>query len=145
MLIANIEAPVPMDYRLAFPNVSFPPSGPEDEFLAANGFAQVNLYKDHDRATQKLVPADPYYEAPWVYVVSVVDKTPEDIAAEQEAQWKAVRDDRNKRLFECDWTQLPDAPLTDEQKTAWQAYRQALRDVTQQTDPFNITWPVKPE
>jgi hypothetical protein len=26
----------------------------------------------------------------------------------------------------------------------WSAYRQALRDVTTQTDPFSITWPTKP-
>jgi len=26
-------------------------------------------------------------------------------------------------------------------KTAWATYRQALRDITTQADPFNITWP----
>jgi len=24
------------------------------------------------------------------------------------------------------------------------AYRQALRDITQQADPFNIIWPIEP-
>jgi hypothetical protein len=35
-----------------------------------------------------------------------------------------------KRIFlqQSDWTQLPDVPLTDEQKAAWATYRQALRD-----------------
>jgi hypothetical protein len=27
----------------------------------------------------------------------------------------------------------------------WIAYRQALRDITDQQDPFNIIWPIKPE
>jgi hypothetical protein len=31
-------------------------------------------------------------------------------------------------LQSSDWTQLPDAPLTEEQKTAWANYRQAVRD-----------------
>jgi hypothetical protein len=31
-------------------------------------------------------------------------------------------------LQNSDWTQLPDVPLTEEQKAAWATYRQALRD-----------------
>jgi hypothetical protein len=43
--------------------------------------------------------------------------------------WESARYIRNNMLTECDWTQLADAPLTDEQKTAWQTYRQELRDL----------------
>lgn len=50
---------------------------------------------------------------------------------------------RNIRLLETDWTQLPDVPLTAEQKSAWATYRQALRDVPSQPGfPANINWPV---
>jgi len=35
---------------------------------------------------------------------------------------------RNELLAESDWTQLPDAQLSAEQKAQWAAYRQALRD-----------------
>lgn len=59
-----------------------------------------------------------------------------------EKAWAAVRAERDKRLLASDWTQLPDVPL--EKKAAWAVYRQALRDVTQQTDPLNITWPDYP-
>lgn len=53
--------------------------------------------------------------------------------------------ERNKRLADSDWTQLPDVPLTDEQKTAWQTYRQALRDITTTPGwPDNIEWPTAP-
>lgn len=52
---------------------------------------------------------------------------------------------RNKLLLESDWSQLPDAPLTSEQKAAWVIYRQSLRDIpTQEHFPRVITWPVKP-
>ena len=61
--------------------------------------------------------------------------------AEIEAQWAAVRADRNDRLAACDWTQLPDAPVD---AAVWATYRQALRDVTKQADPFNIVWPEMP-
>lgn len=56
-------------------------------------------------------------------------------------EWEAVRFARNNLLTACDWTQLPDAPVD---AVVWAEYRQALRDITQQADPFNITWPVAP-
>jgi hypothetical protein len=57
-------------------------------------------------------------------------------------QAKVVRDDRNKRLAECDWTQLPDAPVD---ATAWASYRQALRDITSQPGfPWDLQWPGQP-
>lgn len=59
-----------------------------------------------------------------------------------EIQWDIVRADRNQRLQACDWTQLAD--IAAETKALWEPYRQALRDVTNQPDPFNIVWPTPP-
>jgi hypothetical protein len=56
-------------------------------------------------------------------------------------QWVVIRNQRNRLLLESDWTQLSDSPAD---KTAWAVYRQALRDITQQSDPFNLIWPQKP-
>lgn len=59
--------------------------------------------------------------------------------------WGAVRIERNCLLAQSDWTQLADAPLTQEQKTAWVAYRQALRDVpTSFSTPEEVVWPTAP-
>jgi hypothetical protein len=41
---------------------------------------------------------------------------------------KHARTMRNSLLTGCDWTQVPDSPLTEAQKEAWRTYRQALRD-----------------
>ena len=60
-----------------------------------------------------------------------------------ETEWPLVRAKRNQLLAQSDWTQLPDVPIST--KEAWAIYRQALRDVTLQPDPFNITWPVPPQ
>ena len=75
----------------------------------------------------------------------------EATAAEQEAVYKAtkdteqaksVRDTRNQKLKDSDWTQIADAPVD---KAAWAVYRQALRDVTSQEGfPWTITWPEAP-
>ena len=59
-----------------------------------------------------------------------------------DTEWPLVRAERDRRLLATDWTQLPDVPLATKQ--AWAAYRQALRDITAQPDPFNILWPVAP-
>lgn len=61
-------------------------------------------------------------------------------------QGKAIRTDRNKRLADCDWTQLPDAPLNQEQKLAWVNYREELRNVPQQEGfPWTVIWPEQPD
>lgn len=55
-------------------------------------------------------------------------------------KWVAVRRDRDSKLAETDFHALSDGQLASNMKT----YRQALRDVPEQSDPDNITWPTKP-
>ena len=59
-----------------------------------------------------------------------------------EIKWSEIRELRNQLLSECDWTQLTD--VSESIKTSYQSYRQNLRDITSQSDPFNIVWPEKP-
>ena len=63
--------------------------------------------------------------------------------------WFSVRTIRDGRLKMSDWTQVTDSPLTAEQRSAWQMYRQTLRDLT---DDFShaatieeVTFPDIPE
>jgi hypothetical protein len=66
--------------------------------------------------------------------------------------WEELRILRNKRLSECDWTQVADVQLSDTQKTEWTLYRQQLRDLPENiTDPKPLvldanhsSWPVPP-
>lgn len=52
---------------------------------------------------------------------------------------------RDSLLGGCDWTQIPDAALTEQQKEDWRSYRQALRDVPDQAGfPNEIIWPEPP-
>jgi len=85
------------------------------------------------------------------YILGPVFTDGETTAAEQETaykaqkdaeQAKAVREQRNTKLSECDWTQLTDSTAD---KTAWAAYRQELRDVPTQTGfPWEVNWPTQP-
>ena len=64
-----------------------------------------------------------------------------------------LRNERNKRLQQSDWTQLPDVQSTfnQELKNKWLIYRQALRDITQtysQNDIImldQVVWPNLPQ
>ena len=60
-------------------------------------------------------------------------------------QESAVREQRDQLLASTDWAVLPDSPLDESSKTALKTYRQALRDVPQQSGfPWAITWPEMP-
>ena len=56
----------------------------------------------------------------------VVAYTPNYIFGTNTAQ---VRSERDMRLLQSDWTQLPDSPLSQTKKNAWSKYRQQLRDM----------------
>lgn len=59
--------------------------------------------------------------------------------------WDKIRVKRAELLSACDWTQFNDAILIIEEKTAWQEYRQALRDIPQAfATPDNVVWPIAP-
>jgi hypothetical protein len=63
--------------------------------------------------------------------------------AELEAQWARVREQRNQLLKASDWTMIEDYDLGAD-RPAWAVYRQALRDIGDQPNPFAITWPQMP-
>ena len=66
------------------------------------------------------------------------------MAARSATQWTAIRSERDRRLNETDWVSIRAADTAAPMSAEWSAYRQALRDITTQSDPFSITWPIKP-
>jgi len=61
-----------------------------------------------------------------------------------EQQWARVRYRRFQLLSDSDWRVTRAAETGVPMSEAWLAYRQALRDVTSQPDPFAIVWPAPP-
>ena len=73
-------------------------------------------------------PSDSEIEAEWAIV-------------ENEIQSERARKKRDRLLSDSDWRALSDVNMSQE----WIDYRQALRDVPQQSGfPDNIEWPVEP-
>lgn len=93
----------------------------------------------HDAATQHIEEGPALLiDSVWTQNYIVTDLSADESAAKVGAQWTVIRAERNKLLVESDWTQLPDAPVD---AAAWATYRQALRDVTTQANPFSVVWP----
>ena len=83
-------------------------------------------------------------EGKWYTKYSVSDMNAEGIAAKDAEQAKNVRQTRNDKLKETDWTQGKDIP--DAVSQPWAVYRQALRDVPSQSGfPWDVQWPTKSE
>ncbi|MFU0965706.1 tail fiber assembly protein [Kluyvera ascorbata] len=69
-------------------------------------------------------------------MIKINQEKRKEVIAEQ------VRQQRDRLLAECDWRSLPDAPSNRDE---WLAYRQQLRDITQQPGfPDNIQFPIPP-
>lgn len=78
----------------------------------------------------------------WYTKYSVADMNDEAKAATDAAQAQLVREQRNQKLKDSDWSQLLDTPVD---KDAWAAYRAELRNLpTQAGFPWDITWPETP-
>jgi hypothetical protein len=62
--------------------------------------------------------------------------------------WNSLREMRNSKLSKSDWTQIPDAGLSEEKREEWRQYRAALRNIpsTQSnvTMVEGIVWPTPP-
>lgn len=63
-----------------------------------------------------------------------------------DAKMSFARFERNKKLSESDWTQLPSSPLSDAKKAEWEIYRQALRDyLSVLSENLEAEFPAEPQ
>lgn len=131
------------DLKKDNPNVSFPEPLADDVLATWDVFPVQLVNPIYDSATQNVTELEPILQnGKWLQAWDVTEASPGEIAERTATQGANVRADRNRRLSECDWTQLPDAPVDH---AAWAAYRQALRDVSSQPGfPWNVQWPVVP-
>jgi len=152
MLIAKVQDNQVIelaDYRDLFPNTSFPTSGPDAEFLAANSCMTVTVLKSYDNATEKLVSVTPYIEDNTVYTVAIKPLTEEEIAARDESVKQKNKKQAENLLADSDWSDKPSVVDTTKalhlvNAAEWDAYRDALRMIAV-VPTVEVEWPVKPE
>lgn len=132
------------DFRKDNPNTSFPKNIP-DEILAQFGVFPVGYEAapSFDLITQRVDTSikPSLVDGKWTLTKTVVNKTQEQIDADNANKAATIRNERNKLLAETDWMALSDVTMSAD----WATYRQALRDVTDQAGfPHNVTFPEKP-
>jgi hypothetical protein len=128
--------------RNAYPNVSLPAELTDSVLTNWDMYVvtPTSMPNDYTKNITEGTPVltDGVYYQNWIQT----DASQSEIDYRLENQWFIVRETRNQLLAECDWTQLSDIPQTT--KDLWSTYRQELREITNQSNPFNIEWPVKP-
>ena len=128
------------------PSISFP------TIIADSLLESFNIYKvetktsgydnDDSKDVTEVTPA--LSGSVYVQTYNITDADEETINKRREIKWSEVRSNRDSLLSECDWTQFNDSPISGSTLIDWQTYRQSLRDITNQSTPYDITWPNKP-
>ncbi|MFE8033796.1 tail fiber assembly protein [Thiohalocapsa marina] len=135
------------DLRADNSDTSFP-SEMSDALLASFGVYPVASVPrpQYDAVTQNISEGTPVQQGDaWVQMWVVSDASPAEVAARTADVSAGARMKRDSLLVQSDWTQVDDAPLSNVQKAAWAAYRQALRDIPQQAGfPWDVVWPETP-
>jgi hypothetical protein len=136
-----------------------------DEYILSNPTTYEKLYSFEEETTETLISSSIFCVVESDTIVShsvhqdVIEVTPvqsgsvyvktysiqnlstKEIEEVTEDRWNYVRKKRDKLLSETDYLALQDTETLTEE---WTIYRQSLRDITNQSDPFNVNWPTKP-
>jgi hypothetical protein len=133
----------------------------EEERLALGWYTLVKNYPEYDPETQKIDNPRHYFSGGVAYEtmdvidlprIVVTEPTPEEIQLVEQInfdrQWSLVKSERSTKMTEFEWRytrydrqiRLGETPVDD--ITLMDAYMQALADITTQSDPYNIIWPV---
>lgn len=128
-----------MQQYLTLPDGTIPP-GVDVAALEAAGIRLVRPIKPPQESGMVAVEIDPEMRDGAWWQTWTLEPAPALIVDPAD-----VRADRDARLAASDWTQLADVPLSSDQRAAWAAYRQALREVTDQAGfPGDVAWPSAP-
>ena len=125
------------------PSISFP------TIITDSLLESFNIYKvevkssgyDNDDSKDVTEVTPTLSGSVYVQTYNITDADEETINKRREIKWSEVRSGRDSLLSESDWTQFNDSPISGSTLTDWQTYRQSLRDITNQSDPYDITWP----
>jgi hypothetical protein len=154
-MFIKLENDVPVGYPIIEDNFRylFPDQFPNPHVFIPNDVEPLGygMYEFTQIPTaeypMKLVETAPMKRSDGIYYQSwnIVEMNDEEQVHATTIKEIEVRNQRNFNLFQSDWTQFPDVPLTEREKSVWTVYRQELRDMPNQEGfPWNIIFPNHP-
>lgn len=127
MIGSKIYKPLEEDFILG----KYGSKSPNDSPSTFSKYSELAQWCNSNNAM--IVDRGDYYEA-----VPVPEPTNEELA-------RNVRGIRDAKLSETDYLVVPDYPISEEHLAEVKTYRQALRDITEQTGfPKDVIWPDVP-
>ena len=148
----------PEGFPITYDNVQYLLGVGVDTIPTPEQLAEHNLEAIKQYAAPILIPGGPTPDSHEIVRGAIVRNEDGDIEqlwdmiefslTEKIRRW--VAGPRLSYLLRTDWTQLPDAPISAEEKAAWAEYRSKLRSITDDID-FNTVktrldfeWPTQP-
>ena len=134
-------------YEIASGNVlARYPDAPLDAQLAALTFSEPAEPAADSGLALIVVPDSVAIPQVIIRVVLSLNGDQPQFIIDQEAihqQWRNVKEGRNQQLAASDWI-CSVSDFVHSKKDAYVSYRQALRDITAQPNPFALVWPQVP-
>jgi hypothetical protein len=135
-------------YEIASGNVlARYPDAPLDAQLAALSFSEPAEPAADSGHALITVPDSVAIPQVIVRVVLALNSDQPEFIVDQDAvaqQWRNVKEGRNQQLAASDWI-CSVSDFVHPKKDAFVSYRQALRDITSQANPFALVWPQVPQ
>ena len=146
------------DHTALFPDTRFYEGSPDSTWMANHSCEDVVKYLAYDPATQKSEVVTPYLQDGKVYIRRVTDMTTSEKVSYQAGKNATTaqnnRNERNRRLTNCDWVVIKALEAGTAVPSAWVTYRTALRNITTHDNWPNLQsgdidgsgsdWPTEP-
>lgn len=107
---------------------------------SVTAWAEINAQSANNSYLIVDNPVDP---TQWQVQNGQLVPTPQSVLTAN--QWNVVKYQRDNLLSETDWHVTKAIETGQPIDQDWANYRQQLRDITTQPDPFNIVWPTPPD
>tara|TARA_R110000822_G_scaffold3404_2_gene15049 strand:- start:25 stop:459 length:435 start_codon:yes stop_codon:yes gene_type:complete len=122
------------------PNTSFPKLIPDDLLASYDVYPYTRpAVPEYDSLSYEVRDGS-FEQVDGEWSLPYVVQQQEDVYAERN-----IRSRRDSLLQETDWIVIKSYERGANIPAEWELYRQALRDVTEQTGfPYEVTWPIKP-
>lgn len=131
------------DLEEDFPNTSFPSNITSSTLEGFGVYKVIETSPPQLEVHEELIENTPILtQEGWQQQWKVSPLSEEAFAFKKDFKARTVREERNARLRDSDWSLMVDSPLTEEDKSKFKVYRQALRDISLQPEfPWVVTWP----